>query len=288
VINERSALNPLLTKLSRLLEPADREYACGDLEEMRLGTPRAAANILGLIVRRQLAAWSDWKTWAALTGVSGLSGFFLSDLLGRVGTSISLQTGTYFRYGVSYEAGGVSAAQQVAYSSIALLAILFWSWGCGFVLAQLSGRAVWMNSFLFYGVVRDASMIRMAIHGNIILRHGILASAVFRLLPLTAISIVFLAAMLWGVYSARNGIRQPRSALSFLAAASVLIVLPVWMESWFAKGYATWSEQPYHPTHFAYQVLPWLACAWPVLMVPFLSIGASKNKETNNVEGFST
>ena len=51
-------MNRIVAALSKLLEPEERECACGDLEEWRLSVPAAAANILGLVVRRQLAEWA--------------------------------------------------------------------------------------------------------------------------------------------------------------------------------------------------------------------------------------
>lgn len=48
-------MNRIIAALSQLLEPVDRECVLGDLEELRLSAPASVANILGLVVRRQLA-----------------------------------------------------------------------------------------------------------------------------------------------------------------------------------------------------------------------------------------
>ena len=39
-----------------------------------------------------------------------------------------------------------------------IIAIILWSWGCGFVLGSLSGRAAWFTWLTFYLVVRDSGV----------------------------------------------------------------------------------------------------------------------------------
>lgn len=263
-------MNRIVATLSRLLEPADREYACGDLEELRLSAPAAAASILWLWTRRQLAEWSHWEPWAALFGVTGVAGLFLSGLFARVETGIFLQIRTYLHYGVAYEPGGVSVAQEITYTATAILALLLWSWACGFVLASLSRRTFWITSFLFYCVVRDGWILRLDVAEHIILKHGLWVTMLLQLLPLDAVMIAFLFALAGGACSARQGILQLNTRLCLLAVGLILPVLLVWMESWFAQGFAHWSEQSYHPAPFVYRVLPWLGGVWPVFLIPIL------------------
>jgi hypothetical protein len=272
-------VNRIVATLSRLLEPGDRECACGDLEELRLGAPAAAANILGLVIRRQLAEWSHWGPWIALLGVAGLAGSFLSRSVAGVETGIFLQIRTYLHYGTAYEPGGVSVAQEIMYAATAAIAVLLWSWACGFVLGSLSGRAFWVTSLLFYCVVRDGWAIRLAVAGNIVLKHGLWVTMLFRLLPLGPIVIAFLFAMASGVGSARKGTLQRNTCLCLTAVGLTLIPLLVWMESWFAAGFAQWSGRPYIPTPFVYRMLPWLAGAWPVFSIPLLYNGRQKPGE---------
>lgn len=263
-------MNRIVATLSRLLEPEDRECACGDLEEWRLSAPAAAVNILGLVFRRQLAEWSRWGPWAALLGVAGLTGFFLSGSLARVETRIFLQIGTYLRNGVAYEPGGVSVAQDITYAATAALATLLWFWACGFVLASLSGRTLWITSFLFYCIVQDSWAIRMAVAGNIVLKHGLWLAMLLRLLPLGPFVIAFLLALALGVRAASKGTLQRNHRQFITAVGLALVLLLVWMDSWFAAGFAHWSGQPYVPRPFVYRVLPWLAIAWPVFAIPLL------------------
>ncbi len=263
-------MNRIVAALSRLLEPPERECVCGDLEELRLSAPAAAANILGLVVRRQLGQWSHWGPWVALFGVAGLAGYYLSGSVSHVQTGIFLQIRTYVAYGVAYEPGGVSASQEIAYTVTSAIAMLLWSWACGFVLASLSGRALWITSLLFYSVVRDSWFVRMAFAGNIVLKHGLWATMLSRLLPLEPVMIVFLFALALGIRSARKGKLKRNTPLLLTAVGLALVILLAWMENWFAAGFAHWAGQPYVPTAFFYRMLPLLAGAWPVFSIPLL------------------
>ncbi len=264
-------MNRIVAAVSRLLEPAERECVCGDLEELRLSAPAAVANIVGLAIRRQLFQWSCWGPWLALFGIAGLAGFYLSGSVAQAQTGIVVQIRTYFTYGVAYQPGGVSVAQDIAYTATLTIAIVLWSWACGVVLASLSGRALWMTSFLFYVVVRDSWAVRMVFAGNIILKHGLLGRMLFRLLPLDPFAIVFLLALSLGVRSAWKGTLKRDKRLVLTAAGVALVVLIAWMKAWFAAGFAHWSGKAYVPTPFFYRVLPSLAAAWPLFSIPLLN-----------------
>ena len=264
-------MNRIVSALSNFLEPEERECACGDLEEWRLSTPAAAANLLGLVARRQLAEWSRWGPWAALLAVSGLSGYFLSEVFARIETQISLQIGTYLHYGVSYQPGGVNLAQIIAYIATGTLGLLLASWACGFVLASLSRRTFWITSLFFYCIVRDSVFTQMALSGNIILKHGLFFASSRRLLPLDPVMIVCLGALAMGARRAWKASLPQSLGINCALLGAVLVVLLIWMESWFAAGFAHWSGQPYRATSFfSLQALPWMLGLSPVLFIPLL------------------
>jgi hypothetical protein len=268
-------VNRIVAALSKLLEPAERECVCGDLEELRLSAPAAAADIFGLVIRRQLAEWSYWGPWVALLGVAGLAGFYLSGAVAQVQTGLFLQIRTYVTYGVAYEPGGVSVAQQIAYTATLTMAALLWSWACGFVLASLSRRALWVTSFLFYCIVRVSWVVYMVLTGNMILKpglkHGLSIMMLFRLLPFDLVGIVFLLALVVGVRSARKAALKENTRLLLAALGLMFVMLLAWMETWFAVGFARWSGQPYVSTPLFYRVLPLLAGAWPLFAIPLLN-----------------
>lgn len=262
-------MNRIVAALSKLLEPEERECACGDLEEWRLGGVAAAANILGLVIRRQLAEWSRWGPWAALWGVAGLTGCFLSGLFLRVEGEISLQIRTYLHYGVAYQPGGVNFAQIAAHTVTGVIVIALWSWACGFVLASLSGRAFWITSLLFYLMLRDSFLIRAFMSGTIVLKQEPVV-LLHRLLPLDPFVMACLFMLAIGVRASRKDALRQNTSLYLAAFGFALIVLLVWMESWFAAGFAQWSGEQYFATPFLYRLLPWLAGAWPIFSIPLI------------------
>lgn len=56
----------IVDRLSRMLEPSEREAVLGDLAESGETGARALRELLGLALRRQLNLWKDWRPWFAL------------------------------------------------------------------------------------------------------------------------------------------------------------------------------------------------------------------------------
>jgi len=68
----------LVDRLSRLLESNERDAILGDFAESAERYGRALLDLLGLVVRRQVALWNDWQPWLALLGVVTPMGMLLS------------------------------------------------------------------------------------------------------------------------------------------------------------------------------------------------------------------
>jgi len=68
----------LVDKASGLLDPDDRNAVLGEFSESGTSGAQALFDLLGLIVRRQLALWRDWHPWLALMGVVIPLGVLLS------------------------------------------------------------------------------------------------------------------------------------------------------------------------------------------------------------------
>jgi hypothetical protein len=64
--------------LLRMLDPIERDVVDGDLRELRVPETRAIREVLGLVVRRQIAAWFDWRPWIMVTLVVLPLGMVLS------------------------------------------------------------------------------------------------------------------------------------------------------------------------------------------------------------------
>src|SRR5260370_23090728 len=63
---------------SRMLNPEEREVVRGDLAESGEKGSRALRDVLGLVVRRQAALWTDWRPWLTLVRLVVPLGVLLS------------------------------------------------------------------------------------------------------------------------------------------------------------------------------------------------------------------
>jgi hypothetical protein len=71
----------------------------------------------------------------------------------------------YYKYGVHF--GTLLTPQQdVAFLLCLGVALIVWSWTCGFVLGSPSGRAVCLTWSVFYLVVLDSRWVRFILSGN--------------------------------------------------------------------------------------------------------------------------
>lgn len=73
-----TAFDSLAERVSRLLEPSDREALCGDLEEYGVTGFVALCDVLSLVIRRQIAALCKVRSWLSVTFLVIPVGLFLS------------------------------------------------------------------------------------------------------------------------------------------------------------------------------------------------------------------
>jgi len=69
----------LVDIVSRLLDPRERAVVRGDFAESGETCGQALRDVLGLVLRRQAAVWTDWRPWLALVGLVGIAGPRLSE-----------------------------------------------------------------------------------------------------------------------------------------------------------------------------------------------------------------
>lgn len=63
----------LAERVSRLLDPDERDAVRGDLAESGESGRKAFFGLLGLVARRQAGLWKDWRPWLALVGLAPLA-----------------------------------------------------------------------------------------------------------------------------------------------------------------------------------------------------------------------
>jgi len=140
-------------RVSRLLEPDERDAVRGDLTESGASGGSALREVLGLVVRRQAALWLDWRPWLALVGVVVPLGM----LLGLVSRNWADGSAIYaWLYVNNWTWGFVEIpgarrdlADTIVRFTLNSLTLIGWSWTSGFVLGSLSRRTTWANGSLF-------------------------------------------------------------------------------------------------------------------------------------------
>jgi hypothetical protein len=143
----------LAEKAALLLEPTEREVVCGDLAETGASDTRALVEILGLVIRRQAACWSEWRPWAALLLVVIPLGLILS-LMSRLwadGTSVSVWLYAGHRDWSFLRDPGLRAdmVRVTAVTVRQYFLLVFFAWTTGFAIGSWSRRTARVNATVF-------------------------------------------------------------------------------------------------------------------------------------------
>ncbi len=142
---------------ARLLEPHEREAVRGDLAECGASEWRTFREVLGLVVRRQAALWKAWRPWFALVGVVLPLGILLSHASRWWAVSSAHDISLYVRVWdwsyLGYPGWRREFFASVWSAALSAAALSVWSWTCGYMLASVSRRTVWVAATAFAVVV---------------------------------------------------------------------------------------------------------------------------------------
>ena len=251
--------------LSQVLEPSEREVVRGDFTESGESGRRALCGVLGLVVRRQAALWTNWRPWLALVGLVGAVAGVLSEIAFKLDVDISQQAQAYLHYGVRLETG-LTAGQDIVHLAVLSAALLLWSWVSGFVLASLSDRAIWLTGVLFYFVVLDSFTARLLISGNAKFDNARVAWIILEaLLPLDIVRALFSVAVISGV---SRGLRlrtfEIRQTCSLAVVVVILTSLVTLTSGWYETAHETWSGGVWRGVPWRTRLLPLAIASWPV------------------------
>jgi len=265
----------LVDVASLLLEPGERTVVCGDFAESGETAGQALRDVLGLVVRRQAAVWTDWRPWLALLGLVGVAGPCLSEALFRFNVAIGQQVMAFRQYGVRSETGLTFREDIVCFVCMAL-ALVSWSWVSGFVLGSLSGCGLWLTGATFYLVVGNFFVARLMLDGSIRLQGNpsVLFLLIRALIPLgLGPGLLFLAVALWG---ARKGLQlrtlEIRQTVIVAVTVTILSVLAFWTEGWYETARQTWSGGLWHGEPWQGRLLPMALLNWPLAYMLATSI----------------
>jgi hypothetical protein len=255
----------LVDILSRALDANEREAVCGDLAESGKSVGAAMRDVLDLVLHRQIGLWTEWQPWLALLGIACLAGVPLSGIVFRLNVDLGQQLTAYYTYGVHF--GTLLTPQQdIAFLICLAVALLVWSWTCGFVLGSLSGRAVWLTWSVFYLMVLDCATVRFILSGNIILRDPQpLRIMIAAILPLNPAILLFSVSSLWGAsMGVRRRVLPRRTAYALASAITIFTILVTWMGGWYETAHELWSNGAWHGDSWATRLWPFLVVSWPI------------------------
>lgn len=272
----------LVDIFSRMLDAEERQVVRGDFAESGESVFRAMRGVLDLVVRRQVGLWSGWQPWLALLGIACLAGLPLSRIAFRLNVDLEQQLTTYSTYGVHLRTL-LTPQQDMAWLICLSIALLLWSWTCGFVLGSLSGRTVWLTWSVFYLVVFDSAWIRFMLSGNIILRDpqplGLLTAAA---LPNNLATFLFALSALWGAFmGVRRRVLSWRAAYVLASAITIFTILVTWMSGWYETAHEVWSSGAWHGVSWTTRLLPFVVVSWPMT---YLLAMANRQQTTSHKE----
>ena len=267
--------------LSAMLDADERQAVRGDLTESGESIVRATGDVLGLIARRQIGLWTEWQPWLALLGVACVAGPPMSRIAFRFDVDLRQQLTAYYTYGVHF--GTLLTPQQdMAWLLCLGIALLLWSWTCGFVLGSLSGRAVWLTGSLFYLMVLDSTLVRFILSGNVILR-GLqpLRLLMAATLPLNPATFLFSLSALWGAFmGVRRRVLPVRAAHVMASAITIFTILVMWMSGWYETAHEVWSSGAWHGVSWTTRLLPFVVVSWPVAYL----VATSNRQQTDSAK----
>jgi len=248
-----------------MLDADERQAVRGDLAESGESVVRAIRDVLDLIVRRQVGLWSGWQPWLALLGIAGLAGVPLSRIAFRLNVDLGQQLMAYYKYGVHF--GTLLTPQQdIAFLLCLAVALIVWSWTCGFVLGSLSGRAVWLTWSVFYLIVLDSTWVKFVLSGNMTLRDPQpLRLLIAATLPLSPATFLFSVSTVWGAFlGVRRRVLPLRAVYVLASAITIFTILTTWMSGWYETAHEEWSGGAWHGVAWPVRLLPFVLASWPV------------------------
>jgi hypothetical protein len=261
----------LVGRISRALQPEEREAVQGDLAELGMSGGQALRELLGLVMRRQAAQWTDWRPWLCLFGLTGL----VSVMLTRISLSLiwfsTYQLSFLRTYGTFFR-NGLSASEEIAVFACQSLAVILWAWAAGFTLGSLSRRTVWINGAFFY-------LVSFSFWPVLRLRLPLARGAALNIALILVLQAVLFS--LPSMLGLRQGVRQDRRPLRhrlwWTTAIVTMTLLVTWMTGWRQSGLRAWSggSWPHHLVSWETRLLPFALVSWPVL---YLIASANKGR----------
>jgi hypothetical protein len=255
----------LVEIVSRSLTPEEREAVLGDLAESGEAGGQALRDVLGLVVRRQIALWNGWRPWLAFLALVVPLGVLLSLVSRMVADGSAIYAWMYLNnWTWTYLTNAGARVDLICYAagiSMKYLALYCWSWTGGFLLGSFSRRTIPVNVSLFCLALLLGELWELPRNlGHWLLRprplwqgaHGVnggVYSLTFYSVAFPLIIQMFLVVLpsLWGVH---QGLRLatlsiPRRTMLWMCVAATVAALGTENSVWWQLR--TWDVRP-NPT----------------------------------------
>jgi hypothetical protein len=142
----------LADRLSRLLQPDERDAVHGDLAESGESGREALFELLGLVARREAGLWRDWRPWAALLGLALLA-FWLTRESARLAHWSAIYLWMYVDNWRMADARSSGYWRLLMQSGAPILLscsmLMVWSWAAGIAVGVLARRTAVVHAVLF-------------------------------------------------------------------------------------------------------------------------------------------
>jgi hypothetical protein len=214
---------------TQLLEPHERDVVRGDLAECGASGWRTLREVLGLVLRRQAALWTEWGPWTAVIAIVLPIGLILSHATRWWADAHALDVLIYWRLWnfeyLDFPGWRRNIELLTWWATVSGIALAGWSWTSGYMVASLSRRTRWLTFGLFativflgtLGTVTVARTNATAFAGHFL---GVVLPRLVRFL------LVLLPA-LWGMHSSRRASSRGMLALGCVSLiALTLLVAP--------------------------------------------------------------
>lgn len=170
----------LVDRLSRQLEPDERDAVCGDFAESGVAGGTAFRNMLGLVVRRQFALWKSCRPWLGLAGLVAPVGVLLVLFASKVVGALGQWVWNNAEYGSELVSWEYSMAAVFMCTSVSLI---LWAWTSGFVLGSLARRTVWVHGAVFFLALSGFDIWMVSKSSLTIAVPALMAQVILLLLP---------------------------------------------------------------------------------------------------------
>lgn len=213
---------------ARLLDPDERAAVRGDHAELSVPAGRALREVIGLVVRRQAALWTDWRPWIALVAVVVPIGILLSHASRAWADASAIYVFLYANNWtwafLEIPGARLDLLEHGGRFLLHCITLIGWSWSSGYVLGSLSRRTLWVTGTLFCLLVVLGTAGSITTARSNVFNDSVFSSTFYgAVFPRMLRAVAVLIPAIWGMRRALLGRPLPPLRTTLWAAAIVVL-----------------------------------------------------------------